>query len=196
VRDGSITHTVNLADRSDIDAPFVGGLLAPTIDTSNAITLVSEPLKNAVEVSGLLTGHLELIANKRDFDFSITLYEHMANGQYFQLPPYTSRASHVKSLTERRLLAPGKVERLDFTSGLRMMSRKVAAGSRVVMVLSILENPAQQINYGTGKDVSDESVADAGEPLSIRWLSGSYVGLPIRPVADVAVLAALVAQRR
>ena len=30
------------------------------------------------------------------------------------------------------------------------------------MVLGILKSPNQQINYGTGKDVSDETIADAG----------------------------------
>jgi hypothetical protein len=49
-----------------------------------------------------------------------------------------------------------------------------------MIVLSIVKNPGQQINYGTGKDVSDESLADAGEPLTIRWLSGSYVDVPTR----------------
>jgi hypothetical protein len=41
-------------------------------------------------------------------------------------------------------------------------------------------SPGQQINYGTGRDVSDESIADAGEPLAIRWLDGSFVELPTR----------------
>jgi hypothetical protein len=179
-QDGSITHTVNLADRSDADARSGSGILGVVIDTSNAIALVSDPLPEAAELTGLLSGHLELIANKRDFDFSITLYELMADGQYFQLPPYTSRASHVGSASERRLLTPGKVERLDFTSGVRMMSRRLGPGSRLVIVLSILKNPRQQINYGTGKGVSDESLADADEPLTIQWLARSYVDLPTR----------------
>jgi hypothetical protein len=58
--------------------------------------------------------------------------------------------------------------------------RRLSAGSRIVIVLSIFKNSLQQINYGTGGDVSDESVADAGEPLSIRWLAGSYVEVPVR----------------
>ncbi len=176
----SITYTVNLADRSDVDRLPVGGLMDTVIDTSNAITLISEPLGEPVEVSGLLSGHLEAIANKRDFDFRITPYELTADGQYFQLAPFISRASHVPSLRERRLLTPGKVERLDFESALRMISRRLAAGSRLVIVLSIVKNPGQQINYGTGGDVSDESIDDAGDPLSIRWLPGSYIELPTR----------------
>jgi putative CocE/NonD family hydrolase len=181
VTDASIPLTVDLADRSDIDRPSSrGGILDAAIDTSNGITLVSEPLKEAMELTGLLSGHLELITNKRDFDFIISLYEWLPDGRYFQLPPYTSRASHVASVTERRLLTPGTRERLDFASRLRMMSRRVGAGSRLMIVLSIVKNPGQQINYGTGKDVSDESVADAGEPLTIRWLPGSYVDVPTR----------------
>jgi len=47
------------------------------------------------------------------------------------------------------------------------------------MVLGILKSPGQQINYGTGKDVSDETIADAGEPLTIRWFSSSFIQLPV-----------------
>ncbi|HEX2078887.1 MAG TPA: CocE/NonD family hydrolase [Longimicrobium sp.] len=176
----AVTHSVNLADRSDADAAFVGGLLATEIDTANAVVLVSEPLTAATEVSGLLTGHLELIANRRDFDFGITLYEWMADGQYVQLPPFVTRASHARSVYERRLLTPGVRERLDFVSQVRMLSRQMSPGSRIVMVLSVPKSSRQQINYGTGRDVSDESIADAREPLVIRWMGGSYIDLPVR----------------
>ncbi len=37
----------------------------------------------------------------------------------------------------------------------------------------------RQINYGTGKDVSDETVADANEPLEILWFDDSFVVFPI-----------------
>jgi uncharacterized protein len=36
-----------------------------------------------------------------------------------------------------------------------------------------------QINYGTGKDVSDETISDAGEPLRIQWFGGSFIEIPI-----------------
>jgi putative CocE/NonD family hydrolase len=178
--EGFVEQTVNLADRSDVGASLVGGILDTVIDTSNSVTFASEPLKSAMEVSGIISGRLDLIANKRDFDFSITLYELMPNGQYFQLPPYTSRASHVASLSERRLLEPERRERLDFEAHVRMVSRRVSAGSRLVMVLSIPKNALQQINYGTGKDVSDESLEDGAETLRIKWFGTGYVELPTR----------------
>ena len=48
------------------------------------------------------------------------------------------------------------------------------------MLLNIIKQPDFQINYGTGRDVSDESIVDAATPLIIRWLPGSYVDLPVR----------------
>lgn len=39
-------------------------------------------------------------------------------------------------------------------------------------------SPGQQINYGTGKSVNEETVADAGEPLTIRCSNRSYLELP------------------
>ena len=84
------------------------------------------------------------------------------------------------SLQERDLLTPGELEQLDFESAVRMISRRLGAGSRLVIVLSIVKNRGQQINYGTGGDVSAESIDDAGDPLSIRWLRGSFIEFPTR----------------
>lgn len=60
----------------------------------------------------------------------------------------------------------------------RLLSRRLAAGSRVVAVLSILREPVRQINYGSGADVSKETIADAKSPLEITWLATSYIDVP------------------
>ena len=52
-------------------------------------------------------------------------------------------------------------------------------GSRLVAVLSIVKEPGRQINYGTGKNVIDESIADAKTPLQITWFGGSHLDLPV-----------------
>jgi hypothetical protein len=36
-----------------------------------------------MDVAGLRSGHPELVANRRDFDFVITLHELLPDGQYF-----------------------------------------------------------------------------------------------------------------
>jgi len=72
-------------------------------------------------------------------------------------------ASSVQDLTHRQLLVAGQRQSLDFRS-IRLMSRQLKAGSRVVAVLSVIKEPGREINYGTGKDVVDESIADATIP--------------------------------
>ncbi|MEA2600655.1 MAG: uncharacterized protein QOF89_1647 [Acidobacteriota bacterium] len=56
----------------------------------------------------------------------------------------------------------------------------VTLSSRLVVVLSILKSPGAQINYGTGKDVSDETIADGKEPLNIKWFGDSFIEVPVR----------------
>jgi uncharacterized protein len=156
-----------------------GGVQDTAIDILNSLVYLSDPLPKTTEISGLFRAHLELVTNKRDFDFGISIFELRPDGTYLQIPPYQSRASHVGDLTRRRLLTPGKRERLDLTS-IRLASHLCHAGSRIVVVLSGVRNPGQQINYGTGKDVNQETIADAGEPLTIRWSNRSWLELPVR----------------
>lgn len=108
----------------------------------------------------------------------MTLYELTPKGDYFLLAPYWSRASHVGDIVNRRLLTPGKRQRLDFRS-VRLRSHQMTPGSRLVAVLQVIKNAGQQINYGTGKDVSDESIADARGPLTIKAFADSYIAVPI-----------------
>ena len=108
----------------------------------------------------------------------MTLYELTPKRDYFLLATYWSRASHVGDIVKRRLLTPGKRQRLDFQS-MRLMSHQMRPGSRVVAVLQVIKNSGQQINHGTGKDVSDESIADAKEPLTISSFADSYIEVPV-----------------
>jgi uncharacterized protein len=76
---------------------------------------------------------------------------------------------------------------LDFSIQLYELTAKGdQAGSRLVLVLSVVKQPDIEINYGTGKDVSDETVADAQEPLRIEWLSDSSINIPVMGGADAA----------
>ena len=134
-----------------------------------------------MEINGLLSGLLDFTVNKMDMDITIALYEQLASGDYIRLfdPPYTFRASYAQDRSHRHLLKAGERQQLAFKSD-RLTSRRLQAGSRLVMVLGINKRPDQQINYGTGGDVSDESIADATWPLKIRWYGSSYIDIPVR----------------
>lgn len=187
--DTTVVQTVDLADRSDADRMASGEILDQSadrprvIDTAhriaNAITFESEPFTDSTEISGLFSAHLDFVTNKRDFDVSVTLFELALDGTYFQLSHQLARASYVGDHEHRRLLTPGERHGLDFTSR-RITSRLVRPGSRLVVVLAVIKHQASEINYGTGKPVSEETIADAGDPLVIRWHGGTFVDVPLR----------------
>ena len=174
-------QTVNLADRSDAAWVPPPDIISKNLPLHDSLTFVSDPLPQAVEVNGLFSGLLDFTVNKMDMDVTIALYERLASGEYLRLfdPPYTFRASYAQDRSHRHLLKAGERQQLKFTSE-RLTSRRLQAGSRLVMVLGINKRPDEQINYGTGEDVSDESIADARVPLKIRWYGSSYIDIPVR----------------
>jgi putative CocE/NonD family hydrolase len=175
-----IRQTINLADRSDATWTPPPNIIGKGLQTHNGVTYVSEPLSHPVEFSGLFSGRLDFSVNKMDMDLNIAVYERLPGGDYLSLfAPYEFRASYVRDRIHRHLLRAGERQELTFRSE-RMMSRKLQAGSRVVVVLGINKRPDQQINYGTGKDVSEESIDDGRIPVKIRWYSGSYIDIPVR----------------
>jgi len=96
-----------------------------------------------------------------------------------QLSHYVGRASHTHDMATRRLLTPGQWTRLPFERT-RMTGRRLLPGSRLLVTLDVLKDAQHQVNHGTGRDVSDETVADAGEPLQVDWRSGSVIRVPLR----------------
>jgi uncharacterized protein len=174
------TLTVDMKDRSDADRqpPTSGGIVDRNIDTWNGVEYLSEPLKQDTEVSGLFSGHLDVLTNKKDMDFVVELYELTPTGDYVDLTYRMARASYLQDRSQRRLLTPGLKTELDFKSE-RLTSRVFPAGSRLVILFYVLKGQNTQINYGTGKDVNDESITDAGEPLEIKIYPDSYVDIPI-----------------
>jgi uncharacterized protein len=172
---------VNFADRGDAAQPLNTSVLIRSLQPRNAVVFVSEPLKHAQEFSGLFSGHLDFTVNKSDMDLNITLYELLPSGDYIQLfdPAYEFRASYAHDRINRQLLRAGERQQLAFKSD-RLTSRKLEAGSRLVMVLGVNKRPDRQINYGTDGAVNEQSIEDARVPLKIRWYSDSYLDIPVR----------------
>ena len=110
-------------------------------------------------------------------DFAVTLFELTPKGEYFQLSYIWQRASFAKDRSHRNLMTSGERTQLDFSAGI-LTSRQLQPGSRLVVVVSIIKQPAEQINYGTGGAVSDETAKDALLPLEIKWYGDSYIEIP------------------
>ncbi|TCD18634.1 CocE/NonD family hydrolase [Pedobacter psychrodurus] len=168
---------VDLADRATFyNDYYPDPIIKKEIDKSNGLFFITKPFNQAVSVSGALQGELSAIINKKDMDVGLVLYEVTPSGEYFQLSYYLGRASYAYDMSKRKLLKPGKLETMPFYRS-RVFSRQLQKGSRLLLVLNIDKNPFAQINYGTGKDVSKETIGDAGIPLKIKWSTRSFIDL-------------------
>jgi uncharacterized protein len=176
-----LKQTVQLADRSDANWTPVAEISGKTLQLHNAVAYVSGALPRAIEFNGLFSARLDFTVNTMDMDLNIALYELLPSGDYLQLfqPAYEFRASYVRDRAHRHLLKAGERQQMMVRSE-RLMSRKLQAGSRVVMVLGVNRRPDREINYGGGGDVSEESIDVGKTPLKIRWYSDSYIEIPVR----------------
>jgi uncharacterized protein len=183
----SLTDSIDLRDRTEPGWQPTQALVVPQLEPREGLVFMTEPFDEPVELAGRLRGELDFTINRYDADFRLMLYELTANGQYVKLfdPGYSFRASYARDRVHRRLLLAGIRQQLPFQSE-RMVGRKLQAGSRLVLALSIDKRPDQQINYGGGNDVSEESIEDAGAATRVRWHEGSYIEVPLQRSVDEA----------
>ena len=173
--------SVDLKDRSDADKCLTGNtdvVMAAIPDKNNGLLFTTEVFENPMELTGSFSGNLSFSINKKDCDLSLDLYEVLPDGKYFLLSSYLGRASYAKDKSNRQLLTPGKKEIIP-VGNTPFISKKIGKGSRLLLKVGIKKNPNWQINYGTGKDVSTETIKDAAIPMEIKWYNDSYVELPL-----------------
>jgi len=179
---GYVDQVVDLADRKDAAnwAPQLD-IASKSVDVRNATAYVSDPLPHPLELQGVWSARLDMTVNKMDVDLRIAAYELLPSGDYVQLfEPYTVRASYAKDRVRRSLLRAGERQPLALKID-RLTSRKLQAGSRLVLVLGVNKRPDEEINYGSGEDVSTESLEgeESKVPVKIRWYSDSYIEMGV-----------------
>ncbi|WP_333592647.1 CocE/NonD family hydrolase [Brevundimonas sp.] len=167
--------TLDMTDRGVIDREVPSDQL----DTTGALQFETAPFTDGIEIDGGFTGRFEIVTNKRDLDLEVVFFEHRADGGWFRLASYLGRASYMQDRTHRRLLTPGEPQVLSFESQ-TVTGVRLRPGSRLVALVGVPFRLGVQINHGSGRDVSDESIADAGEPMRIRFLPGSWLELGVR----------------
>lgn len=179
VKAGFSLQEVDFADRNHTNNDYYPyPIVRKELDRSTGLYFISSPFEEELSVDGIFSGVLKAEINKKDMDVGLVLYELTPDGQYFHLSYFLGRASYAQDITRRTLLKAGAINTIPFSST-RMFSRRLSKGSRLLVVLDINKNPFAQINYGTGKEVSEESIADAKVPLKIKWSTDSYVDIPV-----------------
>ncbi|WP_163410396.1 CocE/NonD family hydrolase [Flavobacterium ajazii] len=153
-------------------------IIRKEIDTTNGSVFISDPLKEPLLVNGPFLGEIKFSCNKKDLDMGVTLYEVMPDGSYFHLAYFIGRASYAKDITKRILLKPEKTESFYF-SNTHLISKQLSKGSRLLITLNVNKNAFSELNYGTGKEVSEETIKDAKESLKIKWYNDSFIEIPV-----------------
>lgn len=181
----AVQLTVNLAKRQGSAEAAPASLMTASVPVENGFAFVSGPLPEGLEITGRFSGRLRVRTNRRDLDLTLALYELLPDGNYFHLfaPVEEFRASYLRDPRFRRLLTPGAPEWLAFTSR-RITAVRVDSGARLVMVLRVSKRPDHEINYGSGRAVSGESIASGRTPLRLDLLRGSYLDLGLTEQAE------------
>ena len=180
--DGYLEQTIDFSDRSNLTWNSSGWrtIVADSLMVGNGFSFATEPFDSDFELNGSFGGEISVSINKKDFDYNVLLFEQTPEGKFFALSlAYVGRASYVLDREHRQLLTPNVKTKLPFGI-LRMTSKKISKGSRLVVVVNGIKAPFSEINYGTGKNVSEETIEDAKEPLVIKWYGDSYLEIPVR----------------
>lgn len=179
--EGFITQKVDFTKRGMVDENnyYTPLIVNDSLPLSNGFSFITKPFEKEVEFNGSYFGELKMTINKKDMDYSMVMYEQTPEGKYFKLTQQCiGRASLSKNREKRQLLVPNQIELVPFTN-VRMTSKKLGKGSRLILVLNVNKHPYEQVNYGSGKDVSDETIADAKEPLIVKWSNDSFINIPV-----------------
>jgi putative CocE/NonD family hydrolase len=181
--DDGIKQQIDFTDRSDSTDRAGSNRLKSELtgnnETSRYLKFVSDPLNRPVSINGSFIANLVTVINKKDMDIIIDLYEQKPDGRYMMLSENLVRCSLVKDCTKRQLLLPGKLETI-VVDNTFFTSRLLSKGSRIVLLIGVNKNSTYEVNYGTGKDVSTETIKDGAEPLMIQWITkNSYIKLPV-----------------
>ncbi|MFH6945017.1 CocE/NonD family hydrolase [Flavobacterium sp. FlaQc-50] len=171
-------QTVDFKDRENQNNYYTPKIIIDTLDVSGALVFKTDPFEKEFSINGSFLGNLYATINKKDMDVSLALYEILPNGKYFYLTRYVGRASYAKDNAKRQLLEPGKKESIP-VNNTRFISKQISKGSQLLILVNINKHPFDIINYGSGKEVVDESIKDAGEPLQIKWHNDSFIKIPI-----------------
>jgi uncharacterized protein len=170
---------VDFSDRSDVDAAPSAGLVHARLDPRAGLAFVSDPLPQDTELAGGFEGLLHFVVNKRDVDLALGVYERNAAGDHLDLAWWLQRASYNADRRHRQLLQPGVPQALQVRNT-RLLGRRLAAGSRLVVTLGVVKQADRQLNLGSGKEPSDETIEDAGDALEIQWQGSSCLRFGVR----------------
>ena len=180
----SIEQIVDLTDRTTFKETgeeimaFPSLLLDSIKKYPEQLQFETESFENSFVLSGSLIANIVASINKKDVDIVIDLYEQLPNGKYLALSRDIQRASYSKGKTIRTLLRPNKIETIKIENTF-ITCKKIEKGSKLIAVIGVNKNQNWEINYGSGKEVSQEDINDAKIFMKIKWYNSSFLNFKI-----------------
>jgi putative CocE/NonD family hydrolase len=126
----------------------------------NGLVYHSDPFEKDTVIAGRLKVTLWIALDVPDTDFEVDVYEILRDGNSILLTNDTKRARYRESLTQPKPVATGEILKYEFTT-FNWFARRIAAGSRLRLVVSCPNSVFAQKNYNSGGDVSREAAKDA-----------------------------------
>jgi uncharacterized protein len=120
----------------------------------------SEPFDKKTEVSGFFRLSVWIALDQPDTDLQAQIYEVTGNGRSILLTTDILRARYRESLRAATLVTTRKPLLYEFKR-FTFVSRQLARGSRLRLVVAPLNSIYTEKNYNSGKAVSEETMADA-----------------------------------
>lgn len=149
----------------------------------NGLVYHSAPLEEPLEISGFLKFIAWIAMDVPDTDFQVTIYEITLDGTTILLTADQARARYRESLRNEKLVTPGEILCYEF-SDFTFISRRLARGSRLRLLIACPNSIFIQKNYNSGGVVADESGKEARTAHVTLYHDKqhpSYLEIPIVP---------------
>jgi putative CocE/NonD family hydrolase len=165
-------------------SPRVGPYDQAAIELRNDVLVyTSEPLKEAVEVTGPIVLHLFASTDRTDTDFNGKIVDVYPNGYAHILLEGVIRGRYWKTFKQQNLLTPDKV--YEFYVDLWSTSNVFQKGHRIRIEVSSSNFPKYDANPNTGhKFGSDAETLVANQKIYHDKDHPSYVLLPVIPAGS------------
>lgn len=150
------------------------------METRNDILVyTTEPLEEAVEVTGFIQTKLYVSSDAKDTDFTIKLIDVYPDGRAYNLDETIQRARFREGYDKEVFMEEGKVYELEMTP--MATSNHFARGHRIRIEISSSNFPRFTRNLNTGGNNYDESEAViARNGIHHSRIYPSYIELPVR----------------
>lgn len=145
---------------SEADPPVYTDASEANTLNGGGVIYHTAPVARPVEISGFPSLSIWVTMDVPDADFWIGLYEITATGKSILLDETQARARYRESRERPVPVVPGRPTQITFDQ-FRFMSRRLAAGSRVRLLIKSPNTIQLERNYHSGGAVARETARDA-----------------------------------